>query len=355
MSRKKSSPDPTWKKPSIEQWESLYEVAENLKKLAPWRALYETDILVLQLPGRKEPVYCSVLGQGGLSYGNGIYTDHESLLRLNRIINQDSYRPELLTLEQDCLMCHFGDREDIEAEDREVMKELGLRFRGKAQWIYFRSMIPGQFPWYLNADQAELLTAALQNLFMLCVCYMEGKLKVDFEAGKTLLRWYDEEKKLWFNGVIPMPTPKLDRSLDLQDELLLARLKRKKKTSTRLELDSFYLPIPIHENKLSPPTGIHMALLVDRDSGVVLDQSTGGPDVPALTAAPSMFVNYMEECGRPSAVYVRSEWMGTLLRNTCKAVGVRLVESEGVPMLDNCLDGLIGTLLMGVPLADDFF
>ena len=127
-----------------------------------------------------------------------------------------------------------------------------------------------------------------------------------------------------------------------------ARLKRKKKTSTRLELDSFYLPIPIHENKLSPPTGIHMALLVDRDSGVVLDQSTGGPDVPALTAAPSMFVNYMEECGRPSAVYVRSEWMGTLLRNTCKAVGVRLVESEGVPMLDNCLDGLIGTLLMGV-------
>ena len=68
-----------------------------------------------------------------------------------------------------------------------------------------------------------------------------------------------------------------------------------------------------------------------------------------------MFVNYMEEYGRPAAVYVRSEWMGTLLRNTCKAVGVQLVENEGVPMLDSCLDGLIGTLLTGVPLADDFF
>lgn len=355
MSRKKSSPNPTRKKPSIEQWESLYEVAENLKKLAPWRALYETDILVLQLPGREEPVYCSVLGQGGMSFGIGIYPGHESLLRFNRIINQDAYRPELLALEQDCLMCHFGDREDIEAEDREVMKKLGLRFRGKSQWIYFRSMVPGQFPWYLNADQAELLTAALQNLFMLCVCYMEGKLEADFEAGKTLVRWYDEEKKLWFNGVIPMPAPKLDRSLDLQDELLLARLKRKKKTSTRLELDSFYLPIPIQENKLSPPTGIHMAFLVDKDSGVVLDQSTDGPDVPVLAAAPTMFVNYMEKYGRPTAVYVRSEWMGTLLRNTCKAVGVRLVENEGVPMLDSCLDELIGTLLMGVPLMDDFF
>lgn len=355
MSRKKSSLRSTQKKPSIEQWESLYEVAENLKKLAPWRALYETDILVLQLPGRGEPVYCSILGQGGISFGIGIYPGHESLLRLNRIINQDSFRPELLALEQDCLMCHFGDREDIEAEDRKVMKKLGLRFRGKSQWIYFRSMVPGQFPWYLNADQAELLTAALQNLFMLCVCYMEGRLDVDFEAGNTLLRWYDEEKELWFNGIIPMPTPKLDRSLDLQDELLLARLKRKKKTNTRLELDSFYLPLPIQEDKLSPPIGIHIALLVDKDSGVVLDQRTDGPDVPALAAAPSMFVNYMEEYGRPTAVYVRSEWMGTLLRNTCKAVGVRLVENEGVPMLDSCLGGLIGTLLMGVPLADDFF
>ena len=355
MNKKERSPRSTRKKPSIEQWEALYEVAENLKKLAPWRALYDTDILVLQLPGRKEPIYCSVMGQGGMSFGIGIYPGHESFLRLNRIINQDAYSPELLALEQDCLMCNFGSREDIETEDRAVMKQLGLRFRGANQWIYFRSMAPGQFPWYLDANQAELLTAALQNLFMLCVCYMEGKLKADFDAGETLLRWYDPEKEMWFNGVIPMPAPKLDRSLDLQDELLLARLKRKKKTNARLELDSFYLPIPIQEDKLSPPAGIHMALLVDKDSGVVLDQSTDGPDMPALAAAPSMLVNYMEEYGRPAAVYVRSEWMGTLLRNTCKAVGVRLVEDEGIPMLDSCLDGLLKTLLMGFSPDDDFF
>lgn len=355
MNKKERSLRSTRKKPSIEQWKALYEVAENLKKLAPWRALYDTDILVLQLPGRKEPVYCSVMGQGGMSFGIGIYPGHESFLRLNRIINQDAYSPELLALEQDCLMCNFGSREDIETEDRAVMKQLGLRFRGANQWIYFRSMAPGQFPWYLDASQAELLTAALQNLFMLCVCYMEGKLKADFDAGETLLRWYDPEKEMWFNGVIPMPAPKLDRSMDLQDELLLVRLKRKKKTSARLELDSFYLPIPIQEDKLSPPAGIHMALLVDKDSGVILDQSTDGPDMPALAAAPSMLVNYMEEHGRPAVVYVRSEWMGTLLRNTCKAVGVRLVEDEGIPMLDSCLDGLLKTLLMGFSLDDDFF
>ena len=46
--------------------------------------------------------------------------------------------------------------------------------------------------------------SALQNLFMLCKCYMEGKLKPDFDAGMTLKRWYDPEKELWMNAVTPV-------------------------------------------------------------------------------------------------------------------------------------------------------
>lgn len=60
MSKEKSTPRPA--KPSLEQWEALYEVASNLKKLTPWRALTDTDLSVLQLPGQNEPVYCSVMG-----------------------------------------------------------------------------------------------------------------------------------------------------------------------------------------------------------------------------------------------------------------------------------------------------
>ena len=354
MSKKKSNPNPTRTEPSLEQWEALYEVANNLKKLAPWRALSDTDILVLQLPGQKEPVYCSVMGSGDMSYGISVYPGHESFVRLQRIIDQDAYSPELLRLEQNCLVCNFGDREEIEPRDRAVMKQLDLRFRGRGQWIYFRSMAPGQFPWFLDAEQAELLTSALQNLAMLCLCYMEGKLKVDFDAGETLTRWYDPEKDMWMNAVIPMPAPKMERSLDLQDDLLLARLKRSRKTDIRLEVDSFYLPVPVQEDKLSPPSGAHMALLVDKGAGVLLDQNIVGPDDPDYVVAPSMLVNYMEKHGRPAAIYVRSEWMGSLLRSTCKAVGVRLVEDEGVPVLDSFLDQFMGSLLGGFSLDRDF-
>lgn len=89
------------KKPALEQWKALYEVAENLKKLAPWRALSDTDILVLRLPGREEPIYCSVMGHGDVNYGIGVYPGYESYLRLMRIVTRDAYSPELLMLEQD--------------------------------------------------------------------------------------------------------------------------------------------------------------------------------------------------------------------------------------------------------------
>lgn len=354
MSKKNPDPRPARTEPTLKQWEALYEVGGNLKKLAPWRALADTDILVLQLPGQSEPVYCSVMGQGDMSYGIAVYPGNEALARLYRIIDHDAHSQELLMLEQNCLVCNFGDREEVEAEDRAVMKQLGLRFRGRGQWIYFRAMKPGQFPWYLDTEQAELLTSALQNLFMLCRCYMEGKLSVDFDSGKTLTRWYDPEKDLWMNAVIPMPAPKMERTLDLQDDLLLARLKRSEKTSVRLEADSFYLPLPVQEDKKAPPVGVHMALLVDKDSGLVLDQQFAGPDDPDYVVAPSMLVNYMEEHGRPAAIYVRSGWMGSLLRNTCKAVGVRLVEDEGIPALDSVLDHMMGPLMMGLPMDDDF-
>lgn len=353
MSKKKSNPRPTRTEPSLEQWGALYEVAGNLKKLAPWRALTDTDILVLQLPGQSESVYCSIMGHGDVSYGIAIYPGNESFARLRRIFNQDAYSQELLMLEQNCLVCNFGDREEIEAGDRAVMKQLGLRFRGQGQWIYFRAMKPGQFPWFLDAEQAELLTSALQNLFMLCRCYMEGKLPVDFDAGKTLTRWYDPEKDMWMNAVVPMPALRIERTLDLRDDLLLARLKRGKKTPARLEVDSFYLPLPVQEDKQSPPVGVHMALLVDKDSGLLLDQQFAGPDDPDYVVAPSMLVNYMEEHGRPSTVYVRSDWMGSLLRNTCEAVGVRLVEDEGIPVLDGLLNDLMDSLMMGFPLDDN--
>ena len=48
---------------------------------------------------------------------------------------------------------------------------------------------------------------------------------------------------------------------------------------------------------------------------------------------------------------------GALLRNTCKTISARLVEDEGVPVIDEALDDLMGSFLggfPGFPMMDDF-
>lgn len=346
----KTSPTPTGpQQPTMEQWSALYEVGINLKKLQPWRALRDTDILLLFLPGCEEPVYCSVMGNGGENFAIGVYPGNMAFWRLSRVFERTPDDPPMLYLaDQDCLLCNFGDREELESQDRAILKELGLRFRGRNEWIYFRAMTPGTFPWFLNAEQAQLLLEALQNVFMLCKCYMEGNLKADLDAGETLERFYDVPKKTWFNTVIPqLPIPRPQYEMRLADELLLARMKKQKKTKTAVELEWLYLPIPIQENKKTQPYAAHMTLMLDRESGHILDQRTAEPDEEPLTVPPSMLVNYIMEYGRPSAVYVRTEEQASLLEHTCKAVGVKLIYGQKMTQANECLESLMMTMMHG--------
>ena len=47
-------------KPTIEQWKELYDAAISIRQIAPWDYLWDMNLVVIRLPGREEPVYCSV-------------------------------------------------------------------------------------------------------------------------------------------------------------------------------------------------------------------------------------------------------------------------------------------------------
>ena len=67
MTKEEAQRGAVFAEPSLEQWAALYGAAQSLNALAPWRALWDTDILTLQLPGQEEPVFCSVMGRAVLS------------------------------------------------------------------------------------------------------------------------------------------------------------------------------------------------------------------------------------------------------------------------------------------------
>lgn len=328
---------------STEQWRRLYEVAAELKRAEPWSVLWDADIVTIQLPDQEEPVFCSVMGQGGACFGIGVYPGYDAFSRLHRLMSEDRKSPSGMdAFEQKCLMCYYGDREEIEPRDRAVMQELGLKFRGRNQWIFFRALEPGYLPWFLDAEQVRLLTDALENLAMAFDYLLRGDIQVDFEGGETLLRFYSEERGEWLNTAIQFPPlPVQQCSLHLKDELLLARLKKQKKRNVALEIDSFYLPTPVQERKDEVPYLPRMTILADRTQGMLLDQHMAQPDEGPKGIPLDILVDYIETHGRPSAVYVRDDRIASILTETCAAIGVSLIAGEGMPTVDAFFEDML--------------
>ena len=158
--------------PSIEQMKDLYEAAAAFKQAQPWTELYDADLIAVDNPETGERGYCSVMGHGGMHYALGVYLGTKGLFGFNRLLEKSGDMTGLAFLEfQDNIMCSFEDRDQLNQADRDQIKALGLKFRGRNAWPMFRRYEPGFYPWSINVDECMFLTHALrQVLIVVLIC-----------------------------------------------------------------------------------------------------------------------------------------------------------------------------------------
>lgn len=335
-------------KPSREQWKELYDAAINIRKIAPWEHLWDTDLIVLKLPDYDEPVYCSVMGRNKECYAIGVYPGFEAVDSFYRLLESQSgdMAEYVAGFEQSCLICHFGDREEVRPEDREVYNELGLRFRGRNEWIYFRTMDPGYFPWFIRAWEADLLIQVLQNLAAAVTPLIRGEIKVDFDSGETIVRSCSKNDGAWSNDVVKQqPRMLVVPQLIVENEVLMAKLRKCKRTAARLEFDVSYLPAIIQANKGVRPYYPQIILLADRKSGLVIDQSLSGKDDPLEENILNMLTDYVFEYGRPASISIRDRHTAAYIGDYCKKANIELIEGKGVPVIDDVIGEFIRSFL----------
>ena len=328
--------------PSITQWAELYEAAGVIKALMPWETLWDTDLITLVLPGREEPVFCSIMGRNGECFGIGVYPGYESIRGYYRLIGaKKSEPPYVLMSYQNCLTCYYGDREEVAPQDREIMDQLGLKFRGRNNWVYFRTMKTGYYPWFLDAEQVDLMTQALQNLAMAYTHLKSGNLTVNFEDNETLLRFYSSEKGEWLNGASQMPAiPYNGVKYTIRDEDLIKTLNLNVKTEAKLEFDLIYLPKPIQENRLEVPWLPKIALLVDRESGFIVDQRMLAKDEENEDIIILMLKKFIENYGRPTAIYVRNDLFGNYIEDLCRKIEVEFFTGKRMRFINKIANEL---------------
>ena len=119
------------KPPSLEQWKRLYELMGKIRELAPWEYMYEQDIFGVQFPETGKLGFVSVMGNLGEHYAVAIYPGKKGLEGFLTMQQMGHNLTPDFVLQVPQLQAAFEDREMITPEDRKIMKQLDLKFRGK--------------------------------------------------------------------------------------------------------------------------------------------------------------------------------------------------------------------------------
>ncbi|MFB3887605.1 MAG: hypothetical protein ACE144_20495 [Thermodesulfobacteriota bacterium] len=258
--------------PSFQDWQNLYGAAVDYWKIQPWQWVNDTDLFGVKNPEDGEIGYCCVVGALGEFIGLVFYLGTEGLESYMKIQASESPDGDLLSVGK-CLTFSFEDRKSLQKPDLEVIKNLGLRFRGQKSWPLFRSYEPGYYPWYVNRPQARFLTHALtqavdvtlrikQNADLLS-SPKEGRylVRISEQSGSDL-NWRDE----WLFPALP---EKPKEEVAVPDELRLQRIKKRGIRKAGIwEIDFPLLPRPIQEEHR--PFFPLCLLIVDQASGFVL-------------------------------------------------------------------------------------
>lgn len=333
--------------PTLEEWRRLYHAAIRVKEIAPWEWTTETDVFGVQDPETDKLGFVSIMGMRGEHYAVAVYLGPQGLYRFWAFEDTGPLAPPEALLEIPHLQASFENRSELRKQDRETIKQLGLKFRGRHAWPMFRSYRPGFFPWFLEAEEACLLTYALEQVI---------DVAPRFRKDPSLLAPVDEQSYLvrvprqrgdsltWRDHILDVPPPEFPTISLVMDIQALEKLKRIPPSRNRLEIDFFMFPASIGERGARPAFP-YMLLTVDAQSGMVLGSEllTADPSLEAMWGLIPMNVVYqLARFGIvPGEVRVRSGLLFELLRPLAQELRFKLKQSKTMNSLDSAKEFLL--------------
>ncbi|MFJ8100207.1 DUF7309 domain-containing protein [Lysinibacillus sp. NPDC096212] len=306
---------------------TLLELTNDLKKLKPWQYLRDDEVVAIHFEDVDYKVLVSVMGAGGEEFGLMIfdmelgYNSLEKILFEKNLSSDFSYGLNALTV-------NFVDREELDTADYLLIKDYGLSYRGKKNWIQFRSYLEGTHPERPNYLEVELLIDVVSRMINIT----EAR-KDDWEYPQLAAHQYptfkvqmDGELQEIYILQINMTKP----TYECYEEISMfekAKYKKKPKSALQLEYDLFYMPFGVESEETNRTVYPISGMLVERGSNLVIEhEMLSMPKTPPI--AQGMLWAFLQGLEvRPSKIFVSKE-LRPMLQPLAKIVGVELVESE---------------------------
>lgn len=331
---------------SLKIWQDLYHAADEFKKNQPWKWLYDSDIFGVQNPLSGEIGYCSVMGALGEVFSLTIYLGSDGLAVYAQALSGKLASQDMF-FHMRGLMASFEDRTELTKSDFQVIKDLGLKFRGRSSWPLFRSYLPGYQPWYLEEAEAVFLTLALEQARLMALRLNASKdlltrkgkgcywVRVPESVGGRLL-WRDE----WLK---PAPVPPQPSFSPQPPEPQLQKIKNTLKTYRGTwEIDLAFLSCAVKEK--GRPYFPIMLLCVDHDSGLVLLA-----DLAPFAEFPHTFQGKLlalfERTGfLPELIMFQRHDLLELFEPIISSLNLKTKKVKKLKLLDSIRDNLLGFL-----------
>jgi hypothetical protein len=328
--------------PTTEQWRDLHEAFRDFCQATPWDWLDDSDVLAVEHPSGEYRGYCIVMGSGGLAYGLAVYIGDAGLAGYLTLMTGEVDPESLDALDHtNALSAMLADREHLETKDRATIRELGLKYRGRGRWPLFRRTIPGYLPWHLDADEAVFLTMALRNVMDMASKAASGETVLHSESGPSLVLTRVFRGGAWQDQWEPFELPQPPAPVPYPDAERLQRLAQSKSKGPEVwELAFFYLPTPMQEEKGERPYLPMMALVVDRDSSLVLSTEILGAG-PSATERQDMLVRLLETVNLlPVEIVVDLTATADLAESITEGLGIKL-SVGATPTLDEVKESMM--------------
>jgi hypothetical protein len=313
--------------PTLEDWKKLYDLAAQVKALAPWDWMDEDDIFGFKMPKTGDLGFVSVMGTLGEHLSVAVY---QGIKGLNGFWKMQDLGPNLtpeFVLQVPQLQASFEDREIITNEDRSIMKTLGLKFRGAQAWPQFRSYRPGCLPWYLEQAEAEMLICGLEQTLEVAP-RIKDEPDILFPTDSDddyLLRV--SENGVWKDSQVSVDLP-AEQSIKLQMNLrALDALKQMLPGSAIIEVDCSMMSEPVQENRKERPFFPYMLMLAEHDSGFILgtDLLQPFPTIEEMWGeVPMRVVETLAKGIAPKEIQVPNTFMAGLLQPLESELGIKI-------------------------------
>lgn len=324
--------------PSHEQWKHLYELMDELSELAPWEYMYEHNIFGVQSPETGHFGFVSVMGNLGEHFAVAVYTGEKGLegfLKMQRMGHR--LAPDIV-LQVPQLEASLEDREIITPEDRKIIKQLDLKFRGKNAWPQFRSYRPGCFPWYLEKEEAQMLIHGLEQLMDVAPRFKKDPdmLEPSEPDGKLLVRvqengeWIDRPQQIKF----PVDPPlRLSMNMDALNEL-----KSLKKRNATVEVDIQMMESAVRDKSFDRPYFPFMLMIAEKQSHMILGIDLLSP-LPSLEemwgTVPEKVTGTLANYLLPKEIQTKDPLIALLLSPLEKEAGIKANLVKRLPTIEH--------------------